>query len=329
MVADLPAAAGRPSAIPALQQKSVPSGALFVFNPRMNFEQTLESSPFFLMEAAIVERLRRAHPERLHPRLAIAPLVHSADGRALLTPLYQEYIAIARAAELPLILSTPTWRADKDRCREARIAADLNAEAAAFMQGFKQDYASLQVAGQIGCRNDCYRPEEALSPAEAYEFHAWQIERLTGADLLYAVTLPAAGEALGMARAMAETDRPYLISFVIGKDGRILDGTPLAQAIERIDSGTRRPPVGYGVNCCYPAFLQAADLSNHAADRMLSVQANASSLTHAELEAADTVEAEPVEEWAGGMLALHRILGLKILGGCCGTSAEHLRSLTA
>lgn len=31
----------------------------------------------------------------------------------------------------------------------------------------------------IGCKNDCYRPEEALSASLARQFHAWQVEQLS------------------------------------------------------------------------------------------------------------------------------------------------------
>jgi S-methylmethionine-dependent homocysteine/selenocysteine methylase len=304
--------------------KSVPLEALFVFNDAMIFENILRSHPLILMEAAVIERLRRAQPALLHPRLVIAPLVQTLEGREALTVLYREYIGLAKDAGLPIILSTPTWRASRNRCTDE----DLNADAVQFMQGFKQEYSNLFIAGQMGCKNDCYKPEEALAPDEAFDFHSWQTERLSKADFLYGVTLPEVGEALGMARAMAATDRPYIISFVIGKDGRILDGTPLEQAIDKIDFETERPPLGYGVNCCYPAFLQTSELSDRAAARMVSIQANASSLTHAELDAADTIQANPIKDWSNGMLELHRTLGVKILGGCCGTTDRHLRSLT-
>jgi S-methylmethionine-dependent homocysteine/selenocysteine methylase len=293
----------------------------------MNFEQTLQAKPKILMEAAIAERVRRAHPGLLHPRLATSLLIQTLEGREILSRFIREYIAIARDVDLPIVLGTPSWRVDKARCAEENIAGDLNADAVQFSQEFKQDYSDIFIAGQIGCRNDCYKPEEALTTAEALDFHSWQIERLTGADFLYGITLPEINEALGIAKAMAATGRPYIISFVIGKDGRILDGTPLEQAIDKIDSETTRPPIGYGVNCCYPAFLQSSELSGHAAARMISIQANASSLTHAELENAETVKADPVDHWAHCMHDLHRTTGIKMLGGCCGTTGEHLKVL--
>ncbi|MDF7826471.1 homocysteine S-methyltransferase family protein [Pontiellaceae bacterium B12227] len=280
------------------------------------------------MECAIAERVRRAHPELMHPRLATSLMIQTSEGREILRSFVREYICIAREAKLPIVVGTPTWRLDKLRSSEENIPEDLNADAVLFEQEFKEDYSNIVIAGQIGCKNDCYLPEEALSTSEAYHFHSWQAERLAGADFLYGITLPEVGEALGMAQAMAATGQPYIISFCIGKDGRVLDGTSLEKAIEQIDSETKRPPAGYGVNCCYPAFLQSSELSGKAAERMISIQANASSLTHAELEAAETVEADPIEDWEKRMHDLHSTLGVNMLGGCCGTTGDHLRALT-
>jgi S-methylmethionine-dependent homocysteine/selenocysteine methylase len=294
----------------------------------MNFTETLQTASLILMEAAIAERVRRAYPDLLHPKLATSLLVQSSEGRGILSTYIREYISIASGAGLPIILGTPTWRVDKARCAEHNISGNLNRDAVEFVQEFRQDYSDIFIAGQLGCRNDCYKPDQALSTANAFDFHSWQAERLISADLLYGVTLPEVNEALGMAQAMAETDRPCIISFVIGKDGNILDGTPLSQAIDKIDNETKRPPIGYGVNCCYPSFLQAASLSDKATSRMLSIQANASSLAHAELENAETVKSDPIEDWADRMHNLHRTLGLKMLGGCCGTTGDHLRRLT-
>ncbi|MDF7801044.1 homocysteine S-methyltransferase family protein [Pontiellaceae bacterium B1224] len=293
----------------------------------MNFEQTLQSSSKILMEAAIAERVRRDHPDLMHPRLATSLLIQSLEGRDILSSFVREYISIAKDAGLPIVVGTPTWRVDKLRCAEEHITTDLNAEAVQFEKQFKTEYANILIAGQLGCKNDCYLPDEALSTPEAFDFHSWQIERLTGSDFLYAVTLPEVGEALGIAKAMAATGLTYIISFVIGKDGRVLDGTPLEQAIDKIDSETNRPPTGYGVNCCYPSFLQASELSGHAAKRMLSIQANASSLTHDELNESDSLKSDPIEDWQRCMLDLHHTTGIKMLGGCCGTTADHLKSL--
>ncbi|VGO21373.1 homocysteine S-methyltransferase family protein [Pontiella sulfatireligans] len=290
----------------------------------MTFEKTIQTRPLMLMEAAIVERLRRNPEVRLHPRLENAMLIYSPEGRAALDSIYREYIEEAQQAALPIALSTTTWRANQARLAEANIETDVNADAVRFLKS----YAGVFVGGMIGCRNDCYRPDEALSRAEAVDFHSWQINRLLDADFLYAVTLPEINEALGIAQAMAATERPYIISFVIDQTGKILDGTTLETAIERIDAETERPPLGYGVNCSYPSFLQAAKLSASATSRLISLQANASSLSHDELDQSEDIHNDDLEDWGERMIERRHTLGLKLLGGCCGTDASYLKYIT-
>lgn len=53
-----------------------------------------------------------------------------------------------------------------------------------------------------------------------------------GVDFLYAGIMPALPEAAGMARAHgAKPGVPYIISFTIQKDGRLIDGTTIHDAI--------------------------------------------------------------------------------------------------
>ena len=109
---------------------------------------------------------------------------------------------------------------------------------------------------------------------------------------MIAETLPNVDEAVGMAKALEQTEPPYLISFVIDRLGCILDGTSLFEAVQRIDAATTRQPLGFMVNCSYPTFLcvdeQPADLFH----RLIGYQANASSLDHCDLEGADQLKAE-------------------------------------
>lgn len=300
----------------------------------MPIKKVLADHPFILLEAAVIEALRRSGRVALHPRLENALLVLSARGRAELAGLYDGFFRVARQAGVPIMVCTPTWRANRKRVAAAGIGEDLNGEAVRFLRGLQAAAAAsgdrILVGGLLGCGGDCYRPEESLPTAEAAEFHAWQAERLAtaGADYLMAATLPAVREAVGMALALQATGRPYLLSFVIGSDGRILDGTPLPAAFAEIDDATApRPPLGYLINCAYPSFLHPEALPAAVFERLIGFQANASAREHSELDGSATLQAEAVEDWGERMLALHRDWGLRILGGCCGTDTRHLSYL--
>ncbi len=298
-----------------------------------DMEKLLAEHRFILMEAAVVEPLRRSDDSELHPELVNAPLIYSDRGRRMLTGIYQEYIDIARKADLPLIICSPTWRASQERVSASGASSTINADAVRFLQDLRNQQGDFQgklkIAGMLGCRNDAYQPDAGLCPEEAEAFHAWQIRELAGAgaDFLFAVTLPGVQEALGMARAMAATQLPYIVSFVINRRGRILDGTGLAEAIRTIDSRVSRPPLGYLINCAWPGFLCAPVRSGPAFKRLIGYQANASSLDHDELDNAVDLEAEDIGVWAEEMVRLNQDCGLKILGGCCGTDRRHLQYL--
>lgn len=296
--------------------------------------QILDENEFILTEAAIVERLRRSEGVRLDPLLVHAPLIYNQEGRTALSAIYNEYLAIAKDKDLPVLICTPTWRANRERVLKAGGDSRINQDSVTFLKdlitanGYGPDF-EVKIGGTLGCMNDCYLPEEALSAESSEDFHAWQVNELAdgGVDYLIAVTLPEIQEAIGLARAMAQSGLPYFVSFVVGKDGNVLDGTPLDQAIVLIDSILQRPPTGYFVNCSYPSYLDISGFPADCASRLVGFQANASSLPHSDLECASEVKAEPIVDWTASMKRLNSELGVKVLGGCCGTDARHLHSL--
>jgi len=296
-------------------------------------KKLLENNPLILMEAAIVEQLRRSVTVRLHETLVNAPLIYNPAAREIMSAIYLEYMRLAQSAHLPILVCTPTWRANQARVYESGVNNAVNLDAVSYMRELRDSEgygdALVKIGGMIGCKNDCYQPDEGLSASEAEQFHAWQIQQLTsgGVDFLIAETLPNVQEALGIARAMEATGVPYIISFVISRDGRVLDGSGLKAAIDLIDSGTSRPPLGYMVNCAHPSFLCPEQQPGDIFNRLIGYQANASSLDHCELEKAEQLQADDVAEWGHLMLTLNKSYGVKILGGCCGTGVEHLQYL--
>jgi S-methylmethionine-dependent homocysteine/selenocysteine methylase len=293
----------------------------------------VEKHNFILMEAAIVEQLRRASNISLHPNLVHAPLIYDDKGKKELQRLYQEYISTAIKAKLPFIMCTPTWRANYERVTESQANLDINSDIVHFMKGLRDAQGlgakMIKVGGLVGCKNDCYKPEEGLSVSESEIFHSWQIDQLAqaDADFLIAETLPNIEEATGIAKAMEKTAKSYIISFVINRSGCVLDGTSLLEAVTRIDAATRQQPLCYMVNCSYPTFLCAEKQPTNLFSRLIGYQANASSLDHFDLDCSTQLKTENVDEWGEEMLKLNRKYGMKILGGCCGTDVAYLRYL--
>lgn len=283
------------------------------------------------MEAAVVERLRRQRPPLLHASLVHAPLIYTSQGQQALREIYQSYIDVATKAGLPLLICTPTWRANNERVLNAEANPGINMDALEFMKIIRDDQGvgaeHIWIGGLIGCKNDCYRPEEALSANEAREFHREQIQQLIGADFLIAQTIPSLSEATGIAQAMSLTGRPYIISFVIARDGRILDQTNLNDAFKHIDNVVSNKPLGYMINCAHPSFLCADYQDQGIFKRLIGYQANAAALDHSELDESNSLVVDDIKDWGVQMQRLNTDFGIKILGGCCGTDVQHLQSL--
>ena len=128
---------------------------------------------------------------------------------------------------------------------------------------------------------------------------------------------------------MASFNIPYIISFIIRKEGTLLDGMPLDKAITLIDSQTNPKPAAYLVNCVHPTVLHNALKSESLnlqliKERLPGIQANTSRKTPEELDGLNTLDSEDAEVFAEEMMKLHTGYGLKILGGCCGTDDSHI-----
>jgi homocysteine S-methyltransferase len=303
------------------------------------FQEFLARSPAVLGEGAVIERLRRAPGIRLDDHVVNSALIYEESGRAALETIYRQYLEIGQRYQLPLLLSTPTWRAGRERIAAAGLAGrDLNGDNARFLAELRDssgDYArQVAICGLMSCRGDAYKPDEAMSADAAAEFHAWQADALAtaGVDFLLAATLPAQSEAVGLARAQAATGLPYIISFVARREGTLLDGTPLSLAIATIDAAVTPRPLAYLVNCTHASIFRSALLDEHNSSplvrqRVIGLLANTAALSPEELNERTELVEEAPDVFGRSVGALRSELGMKILGGCCGTDERHIACL--
>jgi homocysteine S-methyltransferase len=307
----------------------------------INLAEFLENFRCILGEGAVIERLRRRSDLELDPSLVNSAFIYEDAKRAALETICRQYLDIGRQFGLPLLMSTPTWRASRERIAAAGYAGvDVNGDNVRFLDRLRSSYGvyaqRVVICGLMSCRGDAYHPAEALPLDEARDFHGWQAARLAdaGVDFLLAATLPALSEAAGLAMALAATGKPYLVSFVARPEGTLLDGTPLKDAIAAIDATATPRPLAYLINCTHASFAREALLHKENSSplvrqRVIGVLANTAALSPEDLdESALLVEEEPAT-FGRTVAALHTELGLKILGGCCGTDDRHIRSLAA
>lgn len=303
------------------------------------FTKFLADYPCILGEGAVIERLRRDGALSLDPYLVNSAFIYDAPKRAALEAICRQYLDIGCQFGLPFLVSTPTWRASRERIDVAGYGGiDVNGDNFRFLDALRRSYGEyahkIAICGLMSCRGDAYNPSEALGIAEALEFHAWQAMQLAdaGVDFLLASTLPAISEATGIALAFAATGAPYIISFVVRPEGTLLDGTPLKDAIAAIDAAATPQPSAYMINCTHASFARAALLhetnsSPLVRQRIVGLLANTAALSPEDLNNSTTLVEENPETFGQSLAGLHTELGLKILGGCCGTDDRHIRHL--
>jgi S-methylmethionine-dependent homocysteine/selenocysteine methylase len=305
----------------------------------MNFSEAVSFYPHIITEGSIIERLKREFNYPLDDALSNALMIYDEAGKSLLEKIYREYLDIAESSDLPIVLLTPTWRTNSDRTKNSNVdMKTINTDAFLFVDNIRKLYISFSkkifIGGLTGCKGDAYKPEEALSENDSHHFHKEQMQILAdaGVDFLFASTLPALTEAIGIAKAMSETKKDYVISFVIRDNGKLLDGTLLTDAIKIIDDSVSTPPLFYLTNCIHPevlhkSFINLKDDDDILKKRLFGIQANASSKSPEELDTLENLDADSPANWAIGMVDLNKKYNLKILGGCCGTDARFISSI--
>lgn len=305
----------------------------------MNFANTISNSNIILTEGAIIERLKREFNYPLDELLSNAVMIYDENDKNLLEKIYREYIEIALNSGIPILLLTPTWRANKERTERAGFDLNkLNKDAFEFVDKIRNSYGSFSknifIGGLTGCKGDSYKPEEALDEDSSYLFHKPQMNALVkaGVDFLFGSTLPEINEAKGMARAMGETGIPFVLSFVIRENGNILDGTPLVEGIKIIDNSVSIKPIFYMTNCIHPSVLSNAfnkikDDKRVLEKRLYGIQANASDKSPEELDTLEELHQDNPSNWGKAIVDLNIKYNLKVLGGCCGTDARFISSI--
>ncbi len=272
------------------------------------------------------------------PEFASFRLLEDERGRAALRDWYRGFIDLARRHGVGFTLDTPTWRASRSWAeRLGRPQAeidDLNRAAVEFALALRAESGAatpIAVCGTVGPQGDAYRPARHLSVAEATDYHAAQIGVLAaaGVDMIGAYTLSFVDEAIGIARAAAAAGVPASISFTVETDGRLPDGEPLAEAVERLDAETGASAAFLMVNCAHPSHFGPALLAGGAwRERIAGVRANASRRSHAELDSLPELDSGDPDRLAVEYRDLVEALpSLSVLGGCCGTDARHIAAI--
>ena len=273
------------------------------------------------------------------PAFAAFDLLKDDEGTEALRRYFQPYAELAREHSAGFVLESPTWRASPRWAAEIGYSEQeldaLNRKAITLMEGIRDEYESAEtpvvISGCIGPQDDGYNPAEKLGAPAAQDYHSVQIGTFekTTADMVTAITMTYAEEAVGITRAAKEVGMPAAISFTVETDGRLPSGQALSEAIQQVDDETDRGPAYYMINCAHPAHFDVLlDAREPWQDRIRGLRANASTRSHAELDEATELDiGDPVDLGARYAALANKLPQLNVLGGCCGTDHRHVSEI--
>lgn len=202
----------------------------------MNFESCYTNSPFIMMEGALGERLKREYNIAVDEVIALAGHIYNENSKQAVKELFHQYLKIAQHYHLPIMLTTPTRRANKERISQSKYNKNIIYDNVSFLREIKEDFTSpVYIGGLMGCKGDAYKGTEVLSEKEALKFHSWQsiLFAEAKADFLFAGIMPALSEAIGMANDMLKLYKDFNLKIFGGCCGT--DDTHMNEVAKRLN----------------------------------------------------------------------------------------------
>lgn len=186
---------------------------------------------------------------------------------------------------------------------------------------------TVVVAGSMGPTGEIMAPMGPLTHELAVEIFHEQAEGLKegGADVLWVETISAPEELAAAAEAARLSDMPWCITMSFDTAGRTMMGTTSAEMTRLIGKLAHRP-VAYGANCGVGASdLIRTVMGFGAVDRPLIAKGNAGIPKYHDGHIHYDGTPDLMAEYA----VMARNAGATIIGGCCGTTPDHLRAMRA
>jgi S-methylmethionine-dependent homocysteine/selenocysteine methylase len=266
-------------------------------------------------------------------------LLNDAPGRQALRRYYSPYIDLARRYALPYLLETPTWRSNPDWSYKLGYSQEeifeINRDSVRFLwdliPGSGMPSGQILLSGAIGPRGDGYIAGQRMTITEASDYHDDQVRAFAEGEIhvVSAMTMTYSEEATGIVEAAKTHGMPVVVSFTVETDGILPSGETLREAIGKVDADTNGYAAHFMINCAHPQhFMQVLRDGGAWTHRIRGIRANASALSHAELDSATTLDAGDRHALAADYATLKTLLpGILLVGGCCGTDHSHMEEI--
>lgn len=273
----------------------------------------------------------RCHGLERRPEIVLA--VHAdyiAAGADLITT---NTFQLTRRSYLNLFHSLEHMRRIGPPSLENR-AAELTARAVAVAQKARAESSHpVAIAGSVSPLQHCYRPDLVPPDADLGREHSETVNQLAaaGVDLILLETMNTIREARVALEAARAVRLPVWLSFVVDADGRLLSGETLAEAVQAVEP--LQPDVVL-LNCAPPETITAAlaELRRHRRGP-IGAYAHIGRYNPPSWKAGFYPGFSDTEAWPPDRYAAEAekwlTLGAQVIGGCCGTTPDHIHALKA
>ncbi len=186
----------------------------------------------------------------------------------------------------------------------------------------------IVVAGSMGPTGDIFVPMGTLTHELAVELFHEQAEGLKegGADVLWVETISAPEEYRAASEAAALAGMPWCGTMSFDTAGRTMMGVTSEDMVTLVGKMKDSPPVAFGANCGVGAsdlLRTVLGFASQSPDRPLIAKGNAGIPKYVDGHIHYNGTPELMAEYA----VMARNCGARIIGGCCGTTPEHLERM--
>ncbi len=255
-----------------------------------------------------------------------APELWNIDETAKITTLYKG--AVDAGSDIFL---TNSFGANASRLKlhgaEGRVHELNKAAAEIGREVADASGRTVVVAGSVGPTGEIMAPMGTLTHETAVEMFHEQAEGLKagGADVLWVETISAAEEFKAAAEAFKLADMPWCGTMSFDTAGRTMMGLTSAEMVKMVGKIDNQP-LGFGANCGVGASdLLRTVLGFATAGPSVPVIAKGNAGIPKYHDGHIHYDGTPA--LMGDYAVLARDCGATIIGGCCGTTPDHLRAM--
>ena len=287
-------------------------------------QQLLDTRPWLLADGATGTNYFAAGLET-----GDAPELWNLDHPERVAALHEAFIAAGSD-----IILTNSFGGTRHRLKlhkaEHRVAEINRAAAAIARRTADASGRDVVVAGSMGPTGEILAPLGPLSEADAADAFAEQGAALAegGADVLWIETMSSEEELRAAIRGAERAGLPYVCTLSFDTNGRTMMGvtpTRVARLMHELAPG----PMAYGGNCGTGASELMAALLNMAEATepgdVLVAKSNCGIPAYVDGHIHYSGTPELMADYA----RLCRDAGVRIIGGCCGTTPEHVVAMHA